>query len=77
MISRKGQQCKFLFNGDMSENTIPLNYTSGGYANTLGKNGFGVGTLNGVYYLLYVYNRAFSDSEMTDLYNKLSLRFGL
>jgi hypothetical protein len=77
MIARDSQSCKFLFNGDLTENTIPLNYTSGGFANTLGKDGFGVGALNGIYYLLYVYNRPLSNSEMTDLYNKLSVRFGI
>ncbi len=77
MISRDSQTCKFLFNGELTEDTIPTNYTSGGFANTLGKNGFGVGALNGVYYLLYIYNRPLSNTEMTDLYNKLSVRFGL
>jgi hypothetical protein len=77
MISRDGGNVTLSFNGDISNQTLPNSYFSGGYSNRLSNNGFGVGAFNGVFYLFYVYNRPLSTTEMNNIYNKLSTRFGL
>jgi len=77
MISRSNSNITFLFNGDITTSTTTSNYVSGGIGNSMSYKGFGVGALNGVLFLLYAYNRALSQSEMINMYNKLSTRFGL
>lgn len=77
IITKDGTNLTALINGNNYSNEYPSVYQSGANVGHVGKNGFGVGSLNGSLFLLYIYSKALTSSQMNTVYNSLKGRFEL
>ena len=77
IITKDGDELRALINGNSYNNNYSSVYQSGANVGYVGKNGFGVGSLNGSIFLLYIYSKALTTPQMNDVYNSLKDRFEL
>lgn len=77
IITKDGGSLNAIINGNDYYDEYSSVYQSGANVGHVGKNGFGVGSLNGSLFLLYVYSKALTTPQMNTIYNSLKDRFGL
>ena len=77
IITKDGDSLNAIINGNDYYDEYSSVYQSGANVGHVGKNGFGVGSLNGSLFLLYVYSKALTTPQMNTIYNSLKDRFGL
>ena len=75
VVTKDGDSVKTFIGNQLFENTNSNIYQSGANVGYVGKKGFGVGSFNGVIYLLYIYSSALTSPQMEDVYNSLKDRF--
>jgi hypothetical protein len=75
VVTKDGNSVKTFIDNQLFENTNSNIYQSGLNVGYVGKKGFGVGSFNGVIYLLYIYSSALTSPQMEDVYNSLKDRF--
>jgi hypothetical protein len=75
VVTKDGNSVKTFIDNQLFENTNSNIYQSGSNVGYVGKKGFGVGSFNGVIYLLYIYSSALTSPQMEDVYNSLKGRF--
>jgi hypothetical protein len=77
VFSRSSNQLVTNINGVVNTTTLSSTYSNGTDISTFGQQLNGFGTLNGSIFLLYIYNRALSETEVNTAYNSLKGKYQL
>jgi hypothetical protein len=77
VFSRSSNQLITNINGVINTTTLSSTYSTGTDISTFGQQLNGFGALNGSIFLLYIYNRALSETEVNTTYNSLKGKYQL